>query len=74
MMTVSEGQCGLCRHFGEHVNLGQQERQRIVQIRTTRKAPEDLTEECGHPQHEPLHLVVTPVSGCQGFAPAPMAN
>ena len=74
MMTVSEGQCGLCRHFGEHVNLGQQERKQIIQIRTTRKAPEDLIEECGHPQHEPLHLVVTPARGCQGFEPASMAN
>lgn len=74
MMTVTEGQCGLCRHFGEHVDLGQQERARIVQIRTTKKAPEDLIEECGHPQHEPLHLVVTPVSGCEGFEPAPVMN
>jgi hypothetical protein len=74
MMTVTEGQCGLCQHFGEHVNLDPQERSRIVQIRTTKQAPEDLVEECGHPQHEPLHLVVTPVSGCEGFTPAQTMN
>lgn len=70
MMSVSEGQCGLCRYFGDHGIPDSNQRQQVVQIRTTRKAPEDLVEECGHPQHEPLHLVVTPASGCQGFEPA----
>jgi hypothetical protein len=70
MMNLSDGQCGLCRHFGEHSALPPQEVKQLIQIRATRKAPEDLREECGHPQHEPLHLVVTPVSGCAGFAPA----
>ena len=74
MMTVTDGQCGLCRHFAEHAPLDQQERQQIIQIRTTKKAPEDLREECGHPQHEPLHLVVTPVSGCMGFEAAPQVH
>lgn len=74
MLTVNDGQCGLCRHFGEHSVLAQEEKKQIVQIRTTRKAPETLVEECGHPQHEPLHLVVTPVSGCQGFEPAQQVN
>lgn len=69
-MTVNDGQCGLCVHFGEHSRMDDQEQQQLVQIRTTRKAPENLVEECGHPQHEPLRLVVTPVSGCQGFKPA----
>ena len=70
MLTITDGQCGLCTHFGEHASLAPRERQAIVQIRTTKKAPDDLREECGHPQHEPLHLVVTPVSGCEGFEPA----
>ena len=74
MMTITYGQCGLCKHFGEHVPHGQMEKQEIVQIRTTKKAPEDLREECGHPQHEPLHLDVTPVSGCEGFEPAPQVH
>ena len=70
MLSIQEGQCGLCKHFGEHITLPDQERQQLVQIRTSKQAPEDLLEECGHPQHEPLHLVVTPVSGCNGFEPA----
>jgi len=42
----------------------------LIQIRTSHKAPDDLVEECGHPQHASLHLMVTPISGCQGFEPA----
>jgi hypothetical protein len=42
-----------------------------VQIRLTKQAPERLLEECGHPQHESLHLMVTPISGCEGFTPTP---
>ncbi len=66
MITVQEGQCGLCVHFGEP----HQQQPQLVQIRTTRKAPETLVEECGHPRHAPLHLKVTPSSGCAGFEPA----
>jgi hypothetical protein len=29
-----------------------------------------MVDECGHPRHAPLHLKVTPLSGCDGFAPA----
>lgn len=72
MMQVTDGQCGLCKHFGEHGALADEEKQQLIQIRTSKSAPEDLLEECGHPQHEPLHLVVTPVSGCQGYEPAKM--
>ena len=68
MLQVHDGQCGLCTHFGEHHQPDQQ----LVQIRTSKQAPEDLVEECGHPQHAPLHLMVTPVSGCAGFEPARM--
>ena len=67
MQQVHEGQCGLCAHFGEH---DRNEEPKLVQIRTSHQAPEDLIEECGHPQHANLHLVVTPMSGCQGFEPA----
>jgi hypothetical protein len=59
-------------HFGEH-HAQQQKEPQLVQIRTLHKAPEDLVEECGHPQHASLHLMVTPISGCQGFEPA-LAN
>jgi hypothetical protein len=67
MQQVQDGQCGLCTHFGEIEHRDEQE---LVHIRTSRQAPESLTEECGHPQHAPLHLIVTPISGCAGFEPA----
>jgi hypothetical protein len=66
MVHVNDGQCGLCTHFGEH-HAGDQQ---LVEIRTSHEAPDDLVEECGHPKHSPLHLVVTPISGCDGFEPA----
>ena len=68
MLQVHDGQCGLCAHFGENHQVTQQ----LVQIRTKHEAPEDLTDRCGHPQHAPLNLIVTPISGCAGFAPAKM--
>ena len=71
MMTtpIHDGQCGLCAHFGEHDAMPQHQQQ-LIQIRNSKIAPEDLVEECGHPQHAALHLSVTPISGCQGFEPA----
>ena len=66
MLQVHDGQCGLCLHFGEHHATNQE----LIQIRTTKKAPEALVDECDHPQHAELHLMVTPISGCDGFAPA----
>jgi hypothetical protein len=67
MMQVQEGQCGLCSHFGEN----QPADEKLIQIRLKHEAPENLIEECGHPEHAPLHLMVTPMSGCAGFEPAP---
>jgi hypothetical protein len=70
MLSVHDGQCGLCTHFGEsHLDAP-----KLVQIRTKHQAPPDLIEECGHPQHAGLHLMVTPVSGCQGFEPVKKMN
>ena len=66
MVSLHEGQCGLCAHFGEDHERDQQ----LVDIRMSHEAPDDLVEECGHPKHAPLHLVVTPISGCDGFEPA----
>jgi hypothetical protein len=66
MQQIQTGQCGLCVHFGEQ-HLDQQ----VIQIRLKHEAPESLIEECGHPRLAPLHLKVTPISGCQGFEPAP---
>jgi hypothetical protein len=53
-------------HFGEDHQPSQQ----LVQIRAKHEAPEDLIDKCGHPQHAPLNLIVTPISGCAGFEPA----
>jgi len=66
MREVHDGQCGLCAHFGEH----HQDESRLTQIRARKWASETLTDECGHPRHASLHLVVTPISGCDGFEPA----
>jgi hypothetical protein len=70
MFQVHDGQCGLCVHFGEH--HAAQDEPKLVQIRTSKQAPENLIEECGHPKHASLHLVVTANSGCDGFEPARM--
>ena len=69
MQHVEEGQCGLCTHFGESHNRDE----KLVQIRVTKEAPETLVDECGHPRHATLNLVVTPISGCDGFQPAMMS-
>lgn len=65
MLKLTDGQCGLCAHFGENT-----EDEKVVQIRIKGEAPEDLVEPCGHPENEPLKLKVTPISGCAGFTPA----
>lgn len=66
MLTLEEGQCGLCKHFGENEPAAE----KLVQIRTSKSAPEELTEECGHPTFEPLNLMVSAGSGCSGFVAA----
>jgi len=72
MLTLHEGQCGLCAHFGEDETDPNQQ-QKLVQIRVDGQAPEDFVEDCGHPQHAGLDLKVTPISGCAGFTPAQRA-
>jgi hypothetical protein len=64
MISLHDGQCGLCAHFGETHTTSDQ---KLVQIRSTKSAPEDLLDDCGHPKHASLHLKVTPISGCDGF-------
>jgi len=68
MEAVQSGQCGLCSHFGEHHKTDV-----LVSIRTTHQADLKIVDECGHPKHAGLHLKVTPISGCDGFAPAAAA-
>lgn len=69
MLKISDGQCGLCSHFGE--NEG--DAQKLVQIRVNQEAPEDLVEQCGLPANADMHLMVTPISKCDGFEPAKVA-
>jgi hypothetical protein len=66
MQSVHEGQCGLCKHFGEP----HQTNNNLIEIRKTAKAPEIFVDECGHPRLATLHLKVTPISGCDGFEKA----
>lgn len=68
MQQVQDGQCGLCAHFGEEHARDQQ----LLQIRQRHEAPATLVDECGHPRHAALHLMVTPISGCDGFQLAVM--
>jgi len=69
MMKLEQGQCGLCKHFGET----HEQNERLVQIRVHGEGPEDYVDECGHPKHADLHLKVTPISGCDGFEPVAQA-
>jgi hypothetical protein len=66
MSEIHDGQCGLCTHFGE----GHKPDDKLVMIRSSHQAPENLVETCGHPQLVNLHLMVTPISGCSGFQAA----
>ena len=69
MLTIQDGQCGTCAHFGaDHSND-----QKLVQIRIGRQAEPDVVEPCGHPENAPRALKVSPVSTCAGFTPAAVA-
>lgn len=65
METLQTGQCGLCSHFGEHHASDV-----LVTIRSSHQAYLKILDECGHPKHSGLHLMVTPISRYDGFAPA----
>jgi hypothetical protein len=63
MIALHNGQCGLCTHFGE----SHPQSDKLIQIHSTMKAPEDFLDACGHPKFSSLHLKVTAMSGCDGF-------
>ncbi|MEM9065351.1 MAG: hypothetical protein AAGB51_07660 [Planctomycetota bacterium] len=69
MLSISDGQCGKCAHFGE----AHSDEPKLVQIRISGRAPEDFTDACGHPSMRDLGLSVTPISSCTGFTPAKSA-
>jgi hypothetical protein len=66
MQTLHEGQCGLCKHFGEVHPTDK----KLTEIRSSHKAPENMVDECDLPRNASLHLKVTPISGCDGFEKA----
>lgn len=57
----------MCSHFGE----GHEDSQQLIQIRTSKQAPEDYVDSCG--KNEDIDLKVTALSGCSGFEPAAVA-
>lgn len=69
MLSIKDGQCGKCSHFGEH----HPKDSTLVQIRVKGVAPDNYADSCGHPAHAPLKLVVTPTSTCAGFHAAKVA-
>ena len=69
MVSINDGQCGKCAHFGED----HPEDQKLVQIRVSGQAEEGFVDSCGHPEHSDLNLKVTPISSCAGFTPAKVA-
>ncbi len=70
MLSVHDGQCGVCSHFGEG---NKADKQVLTQILSSKQAPESLIEGCGHPKNVSVHLKVSAVSGCDGFQAAARA-
>ena len=66
MQTLHDGQCGLCKHFGEHHASDK----KLTEIRSTQKAAETVVDECDLPRNATVHLMVTAISGCDGFEKA----
>lgn len=67
MLKLSDGQCGMCSHFGEHDDANHAA---VVQVRINGEASEGMLEPCGLPGNEGLHLRVSPIGCCDGFTPA----
>jgi hypothetical protein len=65
MLSISDGQCGKCAHFG-----GGSGGDRLVQIRVSGQASPEVIEPCGHPDNARVNLQVSAVSGCAGYTPA----
>ena len=64
LVKVHEGQCGMCKHFGEHVPADQP---KLTQIRISGQAPEDFVEPCGLDINEQVHLSVSVLGGCDRY-------
>ncbi|MEM8756938.1 MAG: hypothetical protein AAGF47_04055 [Planctomycetota bacterium] len=64
MISIHDGQCGKCAHFGD--DSGDE---RLVQVRVRGQAPEDLVESCGHPTLSAAELRVAANSTCSNYTP-----
>jgi len=71
MLSIREGQCGTCAHFGEDAGAGNRP-ERLIEIASKREAPENLVETCG--QHQDMALKVSPIGACKDFLLASAAH
>lgn len=65
MLSIQDGQCGMCAHFGNDQN-----NQTLVQIRVRGEAPEGYVDQCGLPENASRGLKVAPIGSCAGFQSA----
>ena len=65
-MKINQGQCGICRHFGEPHS----KKDELVKIRATQEGSEQVLDLCGHPLLARVHLRVSTISGCDKFESA----
>lgn len=65
-MKINQGQCGICRHFGEPHS----QKEELVKIRATQEGSEQVIDLCGHPLLARAHLRVSTISGCDEFESA----
>lgn len=65
-MKINQGQCGICRHFGEPHS----QKEELVKIRTTQEGSEQVLDVCAHPLLARVHLRVSTISGCDEFESA----
>ena len=62
MISIHDGQCGTCSHFGAGVP-----KQKLVQIRLNRQAEPETVGGCGLPVNLRVHLKVSPASSCDQY-------
>lgn len=67
MSNNNEGHCGSCTHFGDGIPSDQ-----LVQIRINSQ-DDGIVGGCDHPANSNLHLMVSPISSCDGYQPAEAA-
>ena len=63
MVTLHDGQCGLCSHFAED----HPKEEKLVQMRASHQALEGMVDDCGLSHNAEIHLHVAAISGCDKF-------